>query len=225
MAKRTTMISPSWRFLYFAGFLVCCYTPAPAQQFSADLVIVRNGAVTSVAKLRASNDKVRIETPDFPDGFFVSDGSNLVSYFARPDAHLFMEARQSSWLVPMFVPVDPEDPCQQWRNMAKVAGAAVQDGQWRCERAGEEIIDGRQALRYRIIPSPGREMFGWVDPDLKFPLKIQREDGTTAHVANIQEAPQQAPLFEIPTGFRKFDPEALIKRIKQSDVWVEQPPP
>jgi hypothetical protein len=223
MIERTAMISPFFGFFCFAGFLFCSHTPAVARQFSADLFIARNGAAASVAKLRVLNDKVRIETPDFPDGFFVSDGSNRVSYFARPNAHLFMEARQSSWLVPMFVPVDPEDPCQQWRSMAKVAGAAVQDGQWRCERAGEEIIDGRQTLRYRIIPSPGRETFGWVDRDLKFPLKIQREDGTTADVANIREAPQQAPLFEIPTGFRKFDPEALIRRIKQSDVWVEEP--
>jgi len=29
---------------------------------------------------------------------------------------------------------------------------------------------------------------------------------------------QPALLFEIPAGFRKFSPEALIKRIKQSDV-------
>ena len=32
-------------------------------------------------------------------------------------------------------------------------------------------------------------------------------------------------LFEIPPGFRKFDPQTLIKRIKQSDVWVDAPPP
>jgi hypothetical protein len=27
-------------------------------------------------------------------------------------------------------------------------------------------------------------------------------------------------LFEIPPGLRKFDPQTLIQRIKQSDVWV-----
>jgi hypothetical protein len=62
-----------------------------------------------------------------------------------------------------------------------------------------------------------------IDPSLKFPLKIQRQDGTAALVENILEEPQPAPLFEIPAGFRKFSPEALIKRIKQSDVWVEEP--
>jgi hypothetical protein len=30
--------------------------------------------------------------------------------------------------------------------------------------------------------------------------------------------------LEIPAGFRKVDPQALIERIKQSDVWVEPLP-
>jgi hypothetical protein len=146
-----------------------------------------------------------------------------VSYFARPNARVFMEARQSSWLVSMFVSVDPDDPCKRWRSMAKVAGA--QGDERRCERDGQEIIDGRHAVHYRIIPSSDREMSGWVDPNLKFPLKIQKEDGTTALVANMKEGPQPASLFEIPTDFRKFDPEALIRRIEQSDMWVEEPRP
>jgi hypothetical protein len=221
----SAMISTSWRFLCLAGFLACCDAPAQAQQFSADLVVTRSGAATSVARLRASDDKVRIETPEFADGFFVSDSSSHVGHFARPNARIFMDARQSSWLVRMFVPVDPNDPCQQWRSMAGIAGAEYQNGQWRCERAGQETIGGRHVVRYRVTSSSEREMLGWIDPDLKFPLKIQREDGTTAVAENILEAPQPKSLFEIPASFRRFDPEALIKRIKQSDVWVEEPRP
>ena len=37
---------------------------------------------------------------------------------------------------------------------------------------------------------------------------------------NVGDQPQPARLFEVPQGFRKFDPEALIRQIKQSDVWV-----
>jgi hypothetical protein len=215
--------SPSWSSLCLAGFLACSGAAARAQQFSADLVSTRNGAAISVGKLRTLNNKVRIETAEFPDGFFVSDGSTRVSWFARPHARIFMDARQSSWMVQMFVPVDPNDPCQQWRSMARVAGTADQDNQWRCEHAGQETLDGRSVARFRIILSADQEMLGWIDPELKFPLKIRREDGTTAVVENILEAPQPAPLFEIPAGFSKFDPETLIKRIKQSDVWVEGP--
>jgi hypothetical protein len=225
MIISSMMRSPSGRLLCLAGLLACCDAAAQAQQLSADLVSTRNGAATSVGKLRVLNDKVRIETPDFPDGFFVSDGSSHVSYFARPNSRIFMDARQSSWLTQMFVPVDPDDPCRQWSSMATAAGAGDQNGKWRCERAGQQMIDGRNVVRYRIVLSADREMLGWIDQDLKFPLKIQREDGTTAVVENILEVPQPAPLFEIPAGFRKFDPAALLKRIKQSDVWVEGPMP
>ena len=46
-------------------------------------------------------------------------------------------------------------------------------------------------------------------------------DGTAVDLKNIQEQPQPASLFEIPPGYRKFDPKALLERIKQSDVWVD----
>jgi hypothetical protein len=52
-------------------------------------------------------------------------------------------------------------------------------------------------------------------------VRFQVEDGTTISLTNIQEAPQPESLFEIPAAFRKFDPQQLIDRIKQSDVWVE----
>jgi hypothetical protein len=46
------------------------------------------------------------------------------------------------------------------------------------------------------------------------------EDGSTITAENVRDGPQPAQLFEIPSAFRKFDPESLIQRIKQSDVWV-----
>lgn len=95
---------------------------------------------------------------------------------------------------------------------------------WRCEHIGEEIVDGRQAAVYRAISSPGRDIVGWIDPELKFPLQIKMEDGATITVENIQERPQSTRLFVIPTNFHKLDPQALIERIKQSDVWVNEPP-
>ena len=42
-------------------------------------------------------------------------------------------------------------------------------------------------------------------------------------VENIRDEPLSAQLFELATGLRKFDPRLLIERIKQSDVWVEEP--
>jgi hypothetical protein len=231
MARGFTIVSRRWLRLLCLGALICALgggiAPARAQHFSADLIrtAVDGGVAASFGKLGVSDEKVRIETPDFPDGFFLVDGARHAAYFARPGERVFMDARQSSRLTQLFVPLDSGEPCLQWQAMAKLAGAAEGNEPWRCDRVGEEKVGGRDAVVYRAASSPGREFVGWIDPKLKFPLRIRLEDGTSISIENIREEPQPAGLFEIPPGFGKFDPEALLKRIKQSDVWVEETPP
>jgi hypothetical protein len=229
MTKGPMIVLPSSRSwlsaLAVAGFLLCGHAPARAQEFSADLVTLKgDGAPAPTGRLRVSSDKVRIETPELADGFFVIEGAKPAAFFVRPAARLFMDARQSSRLTRIFVQVDPDNPCRQWEAMAKVAGVMDQglknQGNWRCERVGEETIDGTSTIAYHAISSPNQELFGWIDPGRKFPLRIKMEDGAVIAARNIRDEPQSAQMFEIPSGFRKFDPEALIQRIKQSDVWV-----
>lgn len=202
--------------------------PVQAQQFSADLVTApakdgaKDGAMARPASLRVRDDKVRIEAPDFPDGFFLIEAT-VNAHFVRPAVRTFMDARQSSRLTQWFVSVDPADPCRQWQAMAKLAGTADRGEGWRCERTGQDMIDGRRADVFHATVPPNRDITGWIDPELKFPLRIRIDDATVS-VTNIRQEPQPANLFEIPSGFRKFDPRLLIERIKQSDVWVEQPP-
>jgi hypothetical protein len=204
--------------LALAGVLLC--GRAPAQQFSADLVTTRGDeAAALVGKLRVDDDKVRIETAEFADGFFLIDAAKPAAFFVRPAAGIFMEARQSSRLTQVFVPVDPEAPCREWQAMARVAGVADRQD-WRCERAGEEAIDGQRTIAYRAVAPSGRELFGWIDPVRKFPLRIKSEDGAVVTAQHVRDEPQPAQSFEIPAGFRKFDPQILIQQIKQSDVWV-----
>src|SRR3977135_3752128 len=126
MAKDCTISSPSWlSLLGLIGVLGCGYAPAQAQQFSADLVRAtpHDGATTSVGKLRVFDGRVRIEMPDFQDGFFLIDGASCARHFAPPVERVFMDARQSIPLTYLFVPVDVGAPCLQWQAMAKLAGA------------------------------------------------------------------------------------------------------
>jgi hypothetical protein len=229
MTKHPMIVLPSNRswlsLLAVAGFLLCGHAPARAQQFSADLVRLKDdGASPLAGRLRVSSDKVRIETPELSEGFFVIEGAKPAAFFVRPAARLFMEARQSSRLTRIFVQVDPDNPCRQWEAMAKVAGVVDQGAKnqdnWRCERVGEETIDGNDTITYRAVLAPNQELFGWIDPARKFPLRIKTEDGAVITARNIRDEPQSAQMFEIPSGFRRFDPEALIRQIKQSDVWV-----
>ena len=225
MTKVLMVVWPSslrWLGLLVVGGLVLCNAAgARAQQFSADLVISpHDGATVAPAgKLRVFDDRVRLETPELADGFFLIDSAKPTAYFVRPAARIFMDAKQSSRLTRMFVPVDPDNPCRQWQAMATLAGVPGQ-GDWRCERVGEETIGERSAIGYRAVRASGQEFLGWIDPVRKFPLRIKMEDGAVITAENIRNEPQPAQSFEMPANLRKFDPQALIQQIKQSDVWV-----
>jgi hypothetical protein len=218
------MVLPSNRLLTsllaLAGFLLAAGIPAQAQQFSADLVITHDSAATTPAgRLRVLDDKVRLEIPELADGFFLVDGAKPAAYFVRPAARVFMDARQTSRLTRLFVTVDPDDPCRRWQAMSDLAGLGDQ-GDWRCEQVGEATIGGRNTAAYRAVSASGRAFFGWIDRPRRFPLRIKTEEGAMITAENVRDESQSAQLFEIPSGLRKFDPQALIERIKQSDVWV-----
>ena len=192
---------------------------APAQQFSADLVGAHdNAGAAPERRVHVLGDKVRLETSEFADGFFLMDGAKPAAWFVRPPTREFMEARQSSRLALIFVTVDPDAPCRQWQAMAQQAGLEEQD--WRCERIGEEMIEGRNTIAWRAVSASGRQFSGWIDRERRFPLRVKTEDGAIITAEHVRDEPQPAELFQIPAGFHKFDPQALIDRIKQSDVWV-----
>lgn len=134
-----------------------------------------------------------------------------------------MDAKQSTWLTQILVPVDPDDPCKEWQVMAEIAGATDRGGQWRCNRLGPDNAGGRNAIKFRAISPQGTPHYCWIDPQLRFAISVRREDGSTIDLENFQEAPPPADSFEIPANFSKFDPDQLIDRVKQSDVWVEPP--
>jgi len=206
-----------------AGLLLCWCAPALAVEFSADLVWTPAGAAPVPAgRLMVRDGHVRIETPELPDGFFLIDGSKPTAYFVRPAIRIYMDARQSSRLTSWFVPIDADGPCRQWQAMARLAGETHPDDM-RCERVGEDVVDGRRLIAYRVIIDTSERFVGWIDPIYRFPLRIRTKDGDIVSAENILGIPQPAALLLLPPEFRKFDPETLIRQVKQSDAWVAPP--
>jgi hypothetical protein len=91
--------------------------PNPAPDFSADIVSrdAAGALLGGGGRLYASGRKVRIETPDVPAGFFLIGGDLGAALFVGTTQRVFMDAKQSTRLTQIFVPVDPHDPCPQWR--------------------------------------------------------------------------------------------------------------
>jgi hypothetical protein len=213
-----------------AGGLLPSSSPALAQEssvreFSADIVSSNadGAAPPQPGRLYVKNEKVRIETSELPDGFFLVDGADHVAYFVRPTQRIFMDAKQTTRLTRILIRVDPDDPCVQWNAMAVAAGLLGGAVRWSCERSGEQTVDGRAATMYQASSSDRRRISAWIDPKLKIALRFVNDDGASVGLKNIQVGPQAAGLFAVPPDYAKFDPQRLIERIKQSDVWVEPP--
>ncbi len=195
---------------------------AQAQSFSADLIYLdADGHVGSTqGRIHVGVEKVRVEVPELPKDYFVVDLAARIATLVRPSRHVFMDAKQSSGVTDLLVRVDPDDPCAQWQVMARVSGASENGSMWRCERLGEEMLDGRAAVKYKTVSPRGEAAVSWIDEDLHFLRKMRDGDGRELRVQGIQAGPQAEQLFEIPANYRKFDPLQLIERIKQSDVWI-----
>jgi hypothetical protein len=194
-------------------------------EFSADIVS-RDAAGTpgAGARLYVANRKVRIETPTESTGFFLIDADAGTAFFVRPTAHVFMDAKQSTPLIQIFVPLDRNDPCRHWRAAAIAAGVPGAGGAWICER--RDSRHGKSGdIEYRVSAPPGNVSERWIDPELDFPVKLRAADGATLTLEHLRVAAQPASLFAIPADYHKTDPQSLIERIKHSDVWAGQRPP
>ena len=137
------------------------------------------------ARLYVANGMVRIETPEAPAGFFLIDGAAGAAFSMQPAQQVFMDAKQSTRLTQIFVPVDSNDPCRQWQAAAKKAGVSSAGGEWRCGRIDTAIVDGRGTIEYRMGSPEQKSSRGWVDADLEFPIKLRAADGTTIALEHI----------------------------------------
>src|ERR1700722_15041227 len=142
--------------LWLALGVMSCGAPAgPARghEFSADIVS-RDAAgleLGTAAKLHVADGKVRIETPTAAAEFFLVDGDTGAAFFVRPLQRLFMDAKQSSVLTQISVPMGPKGPCRQWRAASINAGVPGAGGEWRCARIAASSAGERDAVEYRVV--------------------------------------------------------------------------
>ncbi len=223
----STLQFPLGRWSFSVLTLALAGYSAPAElartsEFSAE--IVSRGATGAVigtgARLYVANRQVRIETPEAPDGYFLVDGTAGTAIFVRPAARVFMDAKQSTRLTRIFVPVDPADPCRQWQAAAQNAGESRTLGDWHCERIGNASTSDGMTIEYQVVFPDPESSRRWIDRDLEFPVKLRVADGSSVALEKIRVEAQPATLFSVPPGYRRFDPQGLIDRIKHSDVWV-----
>jgi hypothetical protein len=96
-----------------------------------------------------------------------------------------------------FRAADVENACDEWRKLATKPGGS-------CRKIGNEAVNGRSTIKYEGTSADGDVSYVWIDPKLRFPVKWQgKNDG--GEMRNIQEGPQPASLFLVPSDYQKMD--------------------
>ena len=79
-------------------------------------------------------------------------------------------------------------------------------------KIGSDTVNGRSTVKYEGVSNKGEKAHIWVDTKLHCVIKADQATGGGIELRNIQEGPQPASLFEIPSGYTKFDMGAIMQR-------------
>ncbi len=129
------------------------------------------------------------------------------------ERHMYMDAPQMMVrpLVSRFWRVqDVNDACPQWKKTAEEAGTYKNWGS--CTKIGSDTVNGRSTVEYEGVSNKGEKSHIWVDTKLHCVIKTDGGTGGGIELRNIQEGSQPASLFEIPSGYTKFDMGSMMQR-------------
>jgi outer membrane lipoprotein-sorting protein len=181
---------------------------AYAQDFSGDMVTTSKQGKSHIAKVYVSNNKMRVEGDEENRrgaGAAVIDFSTNSAIIIMSEQRMYMDMpmqRIAQNSMAYWRP-DPNDACPGWQKIA----AASKDSKRHiasCHRLGVEQVNGRNAVKYEGTSTSGELTTVWIDPQLRFPLKVHNTD-SDYELKNIQEVAQPASLFAPPAGYRKFE--------------------
>ena len=208
------MLRPIASFFVLIACLVIGHQ-ALAQEFSADVTSQKQNNM-GVNKLYSSDTKVRLEVQSSGNAMgpsaLILDESQHKHVMLMAERHMYMEAPVTMVkpLITQFWRVqDPNDACSQWKNIAQQAGT---DQNWgSCTRIGSDTVNGRDTVKYEGVSKKGEKTHVWVDAKLHCVIKTDGNNGGF-ELKNIQEGSQPAALFEVPSGYTKFDMGAMMNQ-------------
>jgi Domain of unknown function (DUF4412) len=205
-------VNNALRLLLIVFFSAGSLAAFAQQDFSADYVDTSEGKSTNKAKIYATKDKMRIEPEGSQGGAMIVNFSVHNSYGLMPEQKMYMEFPQgqgpgSQWSRKLFRPSDVENSCVEWLKLAANRGGT-------CKKVGNETINGRSTVKFEGTDAKGKTGYAWVDRKIGFPVKWQ-EQNDTWELHNIKEGSQPASLFEVPSGYQKFQMPAGMQNMQR----------
>jgi hypothetical protein len=197
------------------GLLLVAAHLAVGQEFSADVVDHKqeNGGLK---KIYATKDKIRFEVEARnaamgPSALILDEAQNKYTVLMA-EKRMYMDAPPMMVrpLISKFWRVDDvNDACPQWKKTADQAGVSKNWGS--CTKIGSDTVNGRSAVEYEGVSNKGEKSHIWVDTKLHCVIKTDAGAGGI-ELRNIKEGSQPSSLFEIPSGYNKFDMGSMMQQ-------------
>lgn len=191
--------------------LLLVFLPAigRSQEFSAEVVYPHNPRkqdsqapggtavpASPSATVHVSKEMMRFEGGGENGLIMLVDLARHTTLILFPWAKSYRQVNESR-ATGYFSVADAENACPDWQK--KVASEIP------CEKIGNDVVDGRNAVKYKSAAQNGSSEYVWVDPKLH--LVIKWDTGNAgAELRNIKEGPQAADLFVIPQDYGPFKP-------------------
>lgn len=200
-------------FLMIAALFIAAGAWAQTE-FSGEIVNTSNEGAVVQAKIYFAKDKIRVEPQGGAKGRSMAGGAVIMNLATQTSTvlmdqqHMYMEMpvqmanRQNAWN--FFRTGDVENACSDWLQLPQNKGGT-------CHKVGSDTVNGRSTVKYEGTNAKGETGTVWVDPKLRFPVKWENKNGS-GELRNIQEGSQPASLFEVPSGYTKFDMGSMMQR-------------
>ena len=191
------------------AFVLCAQFALAQTEFSAEMFDSKKPE--SQAKIYMGKDRMRIEAGKKDaraPGAFIMNLETQSSTILMDQQHMYMEmpAQMMAQRTPyrFFRTGDVDSACSDWLAQSWNKGGT-------CHKVGNETVNGRSTVKFEGTNSRGEAGTMWIDPKLRFPVKWEGKN-SSGELRNIQEGSQPASLFEVPSGYTKFDMGAMMKQ-------------
>jgi hypothetical protein len=173
----------------FLFLTVCLFAgTALATEFSADTVMTHREGMKMTGKMYFKADKFRMDMKS----------PQAMTTITRVDKNLMWNIMHDQKMY-MEMPMD-------LKNKPMVEEKF--DGEIERTEVGSETIDGHPTKKYLITvktDNTTQKVYQWWATDIQFPVKTAAFDGSwTQEFKNVSLEKQPDSIFEVPSGYRKF---------------------
>ena len=193
--------APSLAYLAALLGLFSAQLTAGGGAFSALAVQIMPDKKETVAKLYVGDGQIRTEMGEGEQQrITIVNAARNTAWMLNPDRQEYVELTgpaQGS------VPSRPPLPGEAGSACGKEKGLT-------CTKVGAEKVNGRNTEKWEIAMSQGkgdRELRSlvWVDRGLGMPVREELPGGYVRELRDIQEAPQDPTLFQVPAGYKRIE--------------------